>query len=140
MKTIGRIILFLLLFVFLSALDGLSQHFIGKHKDEIAIIMKQEYKTFKLNTEVVNKSYNYLKYEDLINEMTMLFFLTDKDECKLVRLMSDYSNINDIIGKYDSSYNKVGKDSWEYSEDGKDYSVKLEDGDWFFTVTIKEKE
>ena len=37
-------------------------------------IIDENYRSFKLNTAFVNNSFNYLKYEDKIREITILFF------------------------------------------------------------------
>lgn len=115
------------------------QNFIGLHKNEIIDSMKISYKNFKLNNDVVNKAYKYLKFEDHVSEQTMLFFLSEDNRCTLVRWMSDYSNINDIIGQLNKKYSKISKNQWSYNVNGKDYIVMLEDGEWYFTVTIKKK-
>ncbi len=115
-----------------------SQEYIGYHKDVIKKRMKDENKLFKLNTTTVNKYYNYLKYEDKVNEVTILFFLSDTDYCTLIRYMSDYSNINETLGNLNNKYKKISKNHWQYKKRDKTYSVKLEEGDWFFTVTTQE--
>jgi len=120
-------------------IESYSQNFIGMHKTEIIAVMKESQKNFKLNTSYVNPHYNYLKYEDPINEITILYFLTDKDECKLIRKMYDYSNINDVENELNEKYTKVEKNKWEFRQLLQKYSVELTEGDWFFTVTIKKK-
>jgi hypothetical protein len=117
-----------------------STHFIGLQKNEIKKIMSNEYSQLKLNTSNVNKAYNYLKYEDFVNEITVLFFLSEDDECKRIRLMSDYSNLTDVLNLLNSYYEINGKNTWKYSVDKKNYAVNLDEGDWFFTVTIKNKD
>ena len=121
------------------ALESYSQNFIGMHKSEIIEVMKDSHKNFKLNTSYVNPHYNYLKYEDPINEITILYFLSDEDECKMIRKMYDYSNINDVEKELNEKYTKVEKNMWEYRQLLQKYSVELTEGDWFFTVTIKKK-
>jgi hypothetical protein len=115
-------------------------NYIGKDKAEIEQIIKENHKTLRLNTSNINNTYKYLKFEDKINEITVLFFLSDDDKCTLVRLMSDYSNINDLVYEMNSLYTKTDKNKWKYVEKDKEYFVNLEEGDWFFTVTIKEKQ
>ena len=123
--------------VILMSFNSHAQNYIGLHKDEIMQLMRENKRNFRLNTSNINNTYNYLKYEDKISEQTMLFFLSKNDTCKYVRLMSDYSNLNDVINVLDSSYKKAGKDKWTYVDKGKDYIVKMEEGDWYFTVTFK---
>jgi hypothetical protein len=117
-----------------------STHFVGLQKNEIKRIMSDEYSQLKLNTSNVNRAYNYLKYEDFVNEITVLFFLSDNDECKRIRLMSDYSNLSDVLNLLNSYYEIIGKNKWKYSVGKKNYAVNLDEGDWFFTVTIKNKD
>ena len=116
-----------------------STNYIGKDKNAIIQYIKENHKTLKLNTTAVNNSYNYLKFEDRINEITVLFFLSSEDRCTLVRLMSDYSNINDMVAELNDLYASTAKNSWKFIEMGKEYLVNLEEGDWFFTITIKER-
>jgi hypothetical protein len=116
-----------------------SQHFIGLQSDEIKEIMKNSQKNFKLNTSAVNPHYNYLKYEDKINEITMLFFLSEDDRCTLVRKMCDYSNIIDVIEELNKNYKAVDKNSWEYVAGKKTYLVSLVEEEWYFTVTTRLK-
>lgn len=125
--------------LFLNSQSFFSTHFVGLSKDDIKQVMLTSYKPFKINTVNTNTAYNYLKYEDQVNEITVLFFLDKENKCSMVRLMSDYSNINDVIVELNSNFKKRDKSSWVYTSSGKEYSVNLEEGDWFFTVTIKEK-
>jgi len=132
-------IAFLIFMVYFFSADLYSQNFVGMHKDEIIKVMNASQKSFKLNTSDVNPHYNYLKYEDKINEITILYFLSDENECTLVRKMYDYSNINDVLQELNEKYKKTGKNTWEYKYLIQKYSVELTEGEWFFTVTIKKK-
>ncbi len=114
-------------------------HFIGMNENEIKELIAEKHRSLKLNTVTINSSYNYLKFEDGIREITVLFFLDEEDNCKAVRLMSDYSNINEITQELDKNYLKVDNANWKYKKNEKEYFVKLDEGDWFFTVFIQEK-
>ena len=116
-----------------------AQNFIGLHKDEIARLMEETQRDFILNTGVINKTYNYLKYEDNINEQTLLYFLNEDDYCTCVRLMSDYSNFNDVKDSLNGKYTRKSDNTWTYKEKGEVYTVKLEKGEWFFTVITKKE-
>lgn len=127
--------------VFLTALflcqTAAAQNYIGLHKEDIAKAMKADHKQFKLNRSTVNPHYNYLKYEDSINEITILFFLSDEDVCTLVRKICDYSNINEIIQELNSLYTAKEQNVWIEKKDGKIYLIELTEEEWFFTVTTK---
>lgn len=121
------------------ASETTAQNYIGKHKDEIICLMSQNHRNFKLNKDVINRTYNYLKYEDNISEQTILFFLSEDEYCSLVRWISDYTNINDMIVMLNSKYTKTGKNTWTYAEKGRNYIIRLEEGEWFFTVNFRLK-
>jgi hypothetical protein len=134
------IILHLLLINFLIDSDDCrAQNFIGMEKDQILQVMRDSQKKFKLNTDDVNPHYKYLKFENKIDEITILFFLSEENKCTLIRKMCDYSNINDVITELDGKYNKSGKNAWTYNDKGKTYLVNLVEEEWYFTVTTKLK-
>ena len=86
-----------------------------------------------------NTAYKYLKYEDRINEITALFFLDDEDNCKLVRIMYDYSNINDVTNFIKENMVEVGDNKYEYKPFNKPLTIDLSEDEWFFTLTVKAK-
>lgn len=133
----GLLILVLQFFA-VSTLE--AQNMIGMEKDDIMEEMSTRFKNFKLNTSAVNHAYKYLKYEDYINQITILYFLSDDNKCTLVRKMYDYSNINDVLKELNNTYKQDGKNHWSDIKNGKKYDIELKEGDWFFTVTIKPKE
>jgi len=114
-----------------------SQNFIGKEPQAIASLLKSQYPQFKLDKSAVNHSYKYLKYVDKISEQTILFFLSDDDHCTYVRWMSDYSNLNDMIEMLNKKYKKSGENSWTYADKSGNYSVKMEEEEWYFTITFR---
>jgi hypothetical protein len=120
--------------------NGSAQNFIGMDREQIIQVMSETHKSFKLNTDVVNPHYNYLKYENKINEITILFFLSANNRCTMVRKMCDYSNINDVTADLNRMYTTAGKNTWLYKDGGKTYLVKLIEEEWYFTVTTKMKE
>ena len=128
------------IFLLISAIIKVSaQNYVDVHKDEIIRIMSQKHRNFKLNKDVINRNYNYLKYEDNISEQTILFFLSDDNICTMVRWMSSYANIHDMLSMLNKEYDKTEKNQWTYIKNGKKYVVNLEEGEWFFTVNFKQK-
>lgn len=116
---------------------GSAQHYIGMHKDEVIQTMKDSQKRLKLNTSVVNPHYNYLKFEDRINEITILFFLSDKDICTNIRETYSYANLTDVIDSLNDGYTSDGKDCWRYIHMGQDYKIELKEKEWYFTVSTR---
>ena len=129
------IIAFLLFKVFLVQ----GQNFIGLDETEIAKQMSISNPQFKLDKNVINPTYKYLKYVDKITEQTILFFLSDNGDCTYVRWMSDYSNLNDMISMLNQKYKKNTSNTWSFTENGQSYTVKLEEGEWYFTVSFRKK-
>lgn len=121
----------------ISMQPAIGQNFIGMQPQAIAAVLKSEYPQFKLDKSAVNHSYKYVKYVDKISEQTILFFLSDDEHCTYVRWMSDYSNLNDMIEKLNKKYKKTGENTWTYAEKGGNYTVKMEEEEWYFTVTFR---
>lgn len=115
-----------------------GQYYVGCHKDEIKLLMKENHKLLKLNTTNVNRSFNYLKYEDKINEITVLFFLSDNDVCTMVRMMYDYMNINDVEDFLKTQTRKIGENKYLYKFNKKWLLLEMDEGEWFFTVSVRE--
>ena len=116
-----------------------AQNYIGLQKDEIIKVMQKERPGFKFEKNAVNRSYNMIKFVDKTSEQTMLFFLSEKNICTYVRWMSDYSNLTEIISELDRLYKKKDERTWYYSDKNQDYVVRLEEGEWFFTISIRKK-
>ena len=116
-----------------------AQNFIGMKKADIIKVMQKNQPVFKLDTSSVNRTFKYIKFVDKISEQTMLFFLSENNICTYVRWMSDYANLNDIISELNTKYKRKDERTWSYSDKGQDYIVRLEEGDWFFTVGIRKK-
>ena len=126
-----------MLFILSCSFRAEGQNFIGVHKSEIAGMLKTVNPQFKLDRNAINHTYKYLKFVDKISEQTILFFLSDKDECTYVRWMADYANINDLTGMLNQNYRKNGINSWSYSDKGGDYAVTLVEEEWYFTISFR---
>jgi hypothetical protein len=136
---IGKFGYILIVWLLLSSFRTNAQNFIGMTKDQIILEMNTTGKNFKLNTSAINPYYKYLKFENSIDEITILFFLSADDVCTLVRKMCDYANINDEISDLNRRYKRLNKDKWTYSDKGITYLVTLEESEWYFTITTKQK-
>jgi hypothetical protein len=123
----------------LMSFSALAQNYIGMPKEEIVHVMQEQQPHFKLDKNAINRTYNYLKFVDKITEQTILFFLSENNTCTYVRWMSDYANLNDIIGELNKKYQKKDDKTWYYVDKSQHYIVSLEEGEWFFTVSIRKK-
>jgi hypothetical protein len=127
----------IVIFILVCSFHVAGQHFIGLNKNELAAAIKEMNPQFKLDKNAVNHAYKYLKYVDKISEQTILFFLSEDDVCTYVRWMADYSNLNDIILMLNKKYRKTGENTWSYTDKGENYSVKMEEEEWYFTITFR---
>jgi hypothetical protein len=125
------------LLVFQEAIQ--TQPLVGMKKEEIITYMRQYEPDFALDLTVVNKKYNYLKYFDKTNEETILCFLSDINECNLIRRMSDYSNLELRIKKLNKAYKSVDKDKWVYTINNEEFMVNLKREKWYFTLETRRK-
>jgi len=127
--------IFFCLFMVLITVNG--QNFIGMAKSEIPAALKTSFPQFKPDKGTTNHAFNYLKFVDKISEQTLLFFLSDRDICTYVRWISDYSNLSDMTAMLNKNYHKAGAGTWIYTDKGEDYTVKLDEGEWYFTVSFR---
>lgn len=135
----NRVFVILIFLIIADTVNVSAQNYVGLHKDDIIRLMSEKHKNFKQNKDVINRKFIYLKYEDDISEQTILYFLSDKGYCTLVRWMSDYANINDMLVMLNKHYTKTGKNIWTYTRNGKEYVINLEEGEWFFSVNFRQK-
>jgi hypothetical protein len=132
---------FILVLVIFFAVDQLdAQNLIGLKKDKVYEVLKKFYPDFAIENNTNNKTYKYIKCTDVLNDQTLLIFLSDKDVSTSTKLMSSYSNLEEVKKKFSKNYISSGKDSWKYTVNGIVYVVKLKREEWFFTVFTSQKE
>jgi len=122
----------------LVGIQLMAQIYVGHKKDEVVALIDKAMPDFS-QAKVVNNTYNYLKYQDVSGEQTLLLFLDEKDVCTSIKFMSTYINLGDVIVDLNKKYQKAGEDKWEFTEKGVAYIVELQRGQWFFTVLTKKK-
>ncbi len=116
-----------------------QDNYIGLDRSDIIKKMKDEKPGF-IQQKVINKTYNYLKYMDTLGERTILIFLSDDNHCTQFKLMSHYVHLGSTIDSLNKEYEKIDKHQWKYTVDGEDILIKLDKGEWFFTVITKKME
>ena len=97
-------------------------------------LMQDKYPGFIMDGTAVNKKYNYLKFIDNYNEETLFCFLTDKDECYLSRLMSDYSNLKPRVSQLNMENSRVKKNEWKYKVGEQEITILLTKEEWYFML------
>lgn len=130
-------IVYITFIVGLYSFSASSQHFIGMHSEAIKEIMDEDHSDFNEDNSFVNKSFNYLKFVDNLEQQTWLFFLDDNDYCKSSKLVCDYLLLDDKIAELNDTYKKNGNLAWSYQQNDKSFSVTLKKEEWFFSILTK---
>jgi hypothetical protein len=126
---------FILILSFSPIISG--QNLIGYNEKEIKQYMKEKQKNMSYSASVNNSTFKYLKYTDIAETQTLLFFLTTDSVCKSVRLISDKNLIEQKIKELDAAYKKTGTNVWSDTKNGKKYTIELKEDDWTFNVTYR---
>jgi hypothetical protein len=137
MRTIVQY-LFLLIFFFTMTEISVAQTYIGKHKNEVKQLMKDNRKNFSLDESSINTAYNLLKFVDHNDTQTFLFVFNENDTCKYYKLIYDYSFLNEIQKELDKKYTRSEEDLWYFNDENKKFEVTLKKDDWYFSVLTKE--
>ena len=130
---------FIVLVAVLFAVPVMAQNLIGLSKEQAEQEIKKSYPGYVPDRSAVNHTYKYLKYINKFDERTLLVFLSDGDSCTSVKMVYDYSAIEDVKTDLSKKYTPAGTDQWIYSIKGVVYMVKLKREEWFFTVFMSKK-
>ncbi len=133
-----------MLFIFtgilnLSVFSGTAQDWVGMQDDSIKKIIRTELPDFYLNTNLVNKSYHYLKYEKSDGMQTMLVFLDDSSKCRYVRNIYDYNEWSRVISKFNETLTCQNDSLWSYIQENREITKEIKKEEWFFTVTTRSR-
>lgn len=132
-----RFFVTLLLFCLYLSVD--AQHLIGLNREQVKAGVKQYYKKFSLDESAINRTFKYMKFVEWNDDQTLLVFLDENDISTWTKFMSDYKYFDSELEKLNAQYNKTSETTWQYFAGGRMFEVKLEKGEWFFTLTTKPK-
>ncbi len=129
------IIVFLLInLAAVSSQSMIGESMIGMEKEELVELVRKNHREFRKDQSVVRQQFNYLKYVNGLRTFTWILYFTEEDICKTSKLVSDYSEFDDVVEKLTDSYRKVGDSRWEYTLDSDTVHVTLTRQEWYFTV------
>lgn len=131
----NRIIL--ISFLLLIAGTGKSQTLVGYHSDDVKKIMKETQNEFRLNDDMKNEYYNYLKFENRFGTKTFLFFLSENDTCTYTKMMCDYSELKETLGMLNEKYQMVNENKWIEKKNNEKYTITLKKEQWYFTLVTR---
>ena len=118
-----------------------GQNLLGYKKGKIEKYISSNYKHLVKEGNSRNDYYKYLKYTDgAAGTTTVYFFLGEKDKCTRVKSMHVHSMKDEVIEELNNLYTKEGENVWSDKHKGINALIKLENEEWFFTVTIEPKQ
>jgi hypothetical protein len=107
---------------------------IGKHKEEVRELVKQDYKGFRRDNTIVNQQFNYLKYVNAFKTRTWIIYFTEDDICRSSKLVCDYNEYDEVLEELNTAYDLVGENKWEYELKKETISVTLNRQQYYFSV------
>jgi hypothetical protein len=132
-----------LVIIVLLAISGFickGQEFIGKHKEEVRLIMSTERKDVHIDQSSKNTVYNLLKYIDALNTQTILFVFNDMDTCIYYKTIYDYMYLRQVERELNQKYTKTGPGSWYFYSGNNRYLVTLKKEKWYFSVLVNKED
>lgn len=122
-------------FSFLTCMSGFSQNLIGYNAKMIKKYMKENCREMNI-WKVSNDRFTYLKYSDITNRQTLLFFLSSDSVCKSERMIIDFSLKTEKVKEFNSLYRKTEGNRWVDTHNGKDFLIDISDETWTSVITI----
>lgn len=111
-----------------------AQPLIGMEKVEVQNVIKKERKEFRVDKTIVKQQFNYLKYVNNFNTLTLIVFFSDEDICTKTKLICDYSEYDFILSDLNKTCRIQSDSTWEYDHEGSTYLVTLEKQEWYFII------
>lgn len=127
--------LVILSFLFYMASAG-GQNLIGYKDGEIMKFMKENKRDMRFN-KVNNADFIYLKYSDVSESQTMLFFLNRDSVCQSIRIICDANAKAQKVKEFNSIYKQKSENRWTDNRNGKKFLIELKDDRWSSIITMK---
>ena len=133
MRMLSPYILLLAFLLFVGSMLK-AQSMIDLTKEEVRVLVKSKHKEFRRDNSVVNQRFNYLKYVNGLRTRTWIFYFTDEDICKSIKMVCDYGEHDEVLEDLNDSFEKVGESEWAYELKGDSVHVSLTRQEWYFSV------
>ncbi len=132
----------ILFFIVLGLSTGLTlplsgQNFIGYTRQQIKNMVRDSLPGFYFAKDVNNGDRSFLKYENTIEEQTVLFILNRGGICTAVNRMYNFIEKDAVEKELSSKYRKVSKNEWRFLQKKMEYVVVLKEDEWFLKLIIK---
>jgi len=123
----------------LAFIQSKSQSLIDLSKDEVKLVIKQEHKKMSQDKSIVKQQFNYLKFVNRSQTVTLIVYFSDNDIATSSKMVCDYNEKDVIVDDLNKKYKKIGEKNWEYVKENVTYNVEIKDLEWYFTVRERKK-
>jgi hypothetical protein len=130
----------LILILTLICIEGFSQVLPGMTREEIHRHMSDSFGDFILVQTPNQDRLDFIKYEHVSGDLTLLVFISEKGICRFTRLMADLHYVDELTATYNRIYEPAGEKAWLARERGKVFSIRMEESEWMIRVTVREQE
>jgi hypothetical protein len=130
----------LILIFTLICIEGLSQVLPGMTHGEVLRRMSDSFGEFIPVQPPNHDKLDFIKYEHVSGDLTLLIFMSEKGICHFTRLMADLHYRDELTGTYNRLYEPAGEKTWLARERGKVFVIRMEVMDWMIRVTVREQE
>jgi hypothetical protein len=126
----------LFLALIITSVFTYGQNLIGYKSREIQTFMKENRQDMNSET-VANSSFNYLRYSDNNDNVTLIFFLNNDSICSNIKMICDKSIKAEKLKEFNSLYKPNGANKWIDIRDGKNFTIEIREEKWSFDVIIE---
>jgi hypothetical protein len=131
----------LLILIFaLICIEGLSQVLPGMTRGEVISLMSDSFGDFIPVQPPNHDKLDFIKYEHVSGDLTLLVFISEKGICTFTRLMADLHYKDELTGTYNRIYEPAGEKTWLARERGKLFVITMEEKDWMIRIMVREQE
>ena len=131
----------LLLVILISIfVDSVSQILPGMDSEEIGRHMMSSHRDFVLRNPPNVDELDFIKYEHVSGDKTLIVFVNEKGYCTFTRLMVDIDYLEEYIAEYEQNYESAGDNLWIAIRRGEEFSIAVEESEWTFSVTVRPKD
>jgi hypothetical protein len=131
----------LLILIFaLICIEGLSQVLPGMTRGEVISLMSDSFGEFIPVQPPNHDKLDFIKYEHVSGDLTLLVFISEKGICTFTRLMADLHYKDELTGTYNRIYEPAGEKTWLARERGKLFVITMEEKDWMIRIMVREQE
>ncbi len=131
-------LLFILICIMLPV-EVIAQFLPGMNQSQVGMHMEETFREFVLRNPPNVDELDFLKYEHISGDKTLLVFMTECGICSFTRLMVDIDYLEETVDMYNREYQPAGENMWTVKREEYEYIVSLDQSEWLFTVTVRLK-